>query len=76
MSPTRRISFAFGALYLITFITSIAGGPLRWPGISYAASLALFPILFFTFAAAAPVAGALFAAVAVVVAVRLPRYLG
>ena len=49
--------------------------PLRWIGIGYAVSLALFPIFFFTFAAAAPVAAAVFAAVAVVLALRLPRHL-
>ena len=69
------LCFVAGAI-LIGVAIARSRGPLRWAGIGYAASLALFPILFFTFAAAAPVAAALFAAVAVVVAVRLPRHLG
>jgi hypothetical protein len=68
------LCFVAGAI-LIGVAIARTGGPLRWPGIGYAVSLALFPILFFTFAAAAPVAAALFTAVAVVVAVRLPRLL-
>ena len=66
--------FVVGAILVGVAIARV-GGPLRWPGIGYAASLALFPILFFTFAAAAPVAAALFTAVGVVVALRLPRFL-
>jgi hypothetical protein len=67
--------FVAGAALLGVAIAR-GGGPLRWPGIAFAASLALFPILFFTFAAAAPAAAALFAAVTVIVAIRLPRQLG
>lgn len=68
------LCFIAGAILLGVAIAR-AGGPLRWPGIGYAVTLALFPILFFTFAAAAPVAAALFAAVAIFIAVRLPRHL-
>jgi hypothetical protein len=66
------LCFVAGAILVGVAIARV-GGPLRWPGIGYAASLALFPILFFTFAAAAPIAAGLFAAVALFVAVRLPR---
>src|SRR5918999_1088548 len=69
------LCFIAGAI-LVGVAIARSRRPLRWIGIGYAVSLALFPVFFFTFAAAAPVAGALFAAVAVVVAVRLPRYLG
>jgi hypothetical protein len=68
------LCFVVGAILVGVAIARV-GGPLRWPGIGYAASLALFPILFLTFAAAAPVAAAIFAAVGIVVAVRLPRVL-
>jgi hypothetical protein len=66
------LCFVAGAILVGVAIARTAR-PLRWVGVGYAASLALFPILFFSFAAAAPVAAAVFAAVAVVVAVRLPR---
>ena len=69
------LCFIAGAILLGVAIAR-EGGPLRWPGIGYAVSLALFPILFFGFAAAAPVAAAMFAAVGVVVALRLPPALG
>ena len=65
------LCFVAGAILLGVAIARVRGA-LRWPGIGYAASLALFPILFFTFAAAAPVAAALFTAVSVVLALRVP----
>ena len=68
------LCFIAGAILLGVAIAR-TGGPLRWIGIGYAVSLALFPVFFFTFAAAAPVAAAVFAAVAVVLALRLPRHL-
>jgi hypothetical protein len=67
------LCFIAGAI-LVGIAIARVDGALRWAGISYAASLALFPVLFFAFAAAAPIAGALFAAVGVVVALRLPRH--
>ena len=68
------LCFVAGAI-LVGVAIARSGRPLRWMGIGYAVSLALFPIFFFTFAAAAPVAAAVFAAVGVVLALRLPRHL-
>jgi hypothetical protein len=68
------LCFVAGAILLGVAIAR-SGRPLRWIGIGYAVSLALFPIFFFTFAAAAPVAATVFAAVGVVLALRLPRHL-
>ena len=69
------LCFVAGAVLLGVAIARL-GGRLRWLGIGYAASLGLFPLLFFTFAPAAPVAAAAFAAVGALLAVRLPQHLG
>jgi hypothetical protein len=67
--------FALGGIVLGVAIARV-GGPLRWAGIGYGASVALFVLGFLTFRLAQPVAGALLAAVGAVLALRLPRRLG
>ena len=69
------LCFVAGAILLGVAIAR-AAGRLRWVGIGFGASLALFPLLFFTVAAVAPVAAALFAAASVALSLRLPRALG
>jgi hypothetical protein len=66
--------FVVGGIAL-GFAIARVGGALRWAGIGYGAAVALFVVGFLTFRPAQPVAGALLAAVGVVLALRLPRRL-
>jgi hypothetical protein len=73
---TAAIGFLFflgGGILLGVAIARFAR-PLRWVGIGFAASLALFVLGFLVLDIAQPIAGALLAVVGVVLALRLPRY--
>ena len=73
---TAAIGFLFflaGGILLGVAIARVAR-PLRWVGIGYAASLVLFVLGFLVLDIAQPIAGALLAAVGVVLALRLPPY--
>jgi hypothetical protein len=73
---TAGIGFVFflaGGILLGVAIARV-GRPLRWVGIGFAASLVLFVLGFLLLDIAQPIAGALLAAVGVVLALRLPRY--
>ena len=65
--------FLAGGILLGVAIARVAR-PLRWVGIGYAASLVLFVLGFLVLDIAQPIAGALLAAVGVVLALRLPPY--
>jgi hypothetical protein len=72
---TAAIGFVFflaGAILLGVAIARV-GRPLRWVGIGFAASLVLFVIGFLMLEIAQPIAGALFALVGIVLALRLPE---
>ena len=76
LSATAAIGFLFflaGGSLLGVAIARVAR-PLRWVGIGYAASLVLFVLGFLVLDIAQPIAGALLAAVGVLLALRLPRY--
>ena len=68
------LCFIVGAVLVGVAIARTAG-PVRKAGIAYAASLGLFPLLFFTIPAAAPIAAAIFTAAGITLALRLPRQL-
>ena len=57
---------------LLAFAIARVGGAMRWAGIVYGVSIALFVIGFLTFRLAQPAGGLLLAAVGVVIALRLP----
>jgi hypothetical protein len=72
---TAGIGFLFflaGAV-LLGIAIARGGRPLRWVGIGFAATLVLFVVGFLTLEIAQPIAGALFALVGVVLALRLPN---
>ena len=72
---TAAIGFLFfvaGAILLGIAIARV-GRPMKWIGIGFASSLVLFVIGFLMLEIAQPIAGALFAAVGVLLALRLPN---
>ena len=74
---TAAIGFLFFLVGSILLALAIArvGGPLRWVGIGYGASLVLFVLGFLLLDIAQPIGGALLAVVGVLLAILLPRYL-
>jgi hypothetical protein len=72
---TAGLGFLFflaGAVLLGVAIARV-GRPLKWVGIGFAATLVLFVVGFLMLEIAQPIAGALFALVGVVLALRLPN---
>jgi hypothetical protein len=73
---TAAVGFVFflaGAILLGIAIARV-GQPMKWIGIGFAATLVLFVLGFLFLEIAQPIGGALFALVAVMLALRLPNY--
>jgi hypothetical protein len=65
--------FVAGAILLGVAIARV-GGPMKWIGIGFAASVVVFVLGFLTLDIAQPIGGALLALVGVALALRLPNY--